>query len=289
MSGKDHAVRAHSKFSASGAERWFNCSASVELSEGLPDKSSPWAKEGTQAHEVLEALIHITRSGNDLASVEEWRHVVDAPEVTREMMMHGQASADFILELGRKLKSEVLTETRVYLRFLHPEMFGTLDNAIPEHFGTLHVFDYKYGAGKAVSPVENLQMIFYAIALAHQYDWNFSRVRMWIVQPRIKGYDGPSFWEISIDELRAYVPQFKNAIDRVENNPTLNEGSWCHWCKAKDICPLKREAKLDKARLLFSVVDRTENSREVVYGEEKEGPEEISGQKEDEESEEDFF
>lgn len=238
--------RAHSKYSASGAERWFECPGSVELSEGQPDKSSPWALEGTEAHAWLEKIL--------LAMI---KHRYIYPEMFKapaDMLRFGIDAAKFIFETHVKAEhSEIMVETRIYLDFIHPEMFGTFDGAVVDHFGTLHVFDYKYGQGHAVSPRENLQMIFYAIGLAHKFQWNFKRVRMWIIQPRIRGYDGPMFWEIPTAELRRYVHLFEVAVERVESNPKLYvEGPHCHWCKAKAICPLKREAKLEQAKSIFS-------------------------------------
>jgi hypothetical protein len=226
---KTHGTRKHSKFSASGAVRWFNCPGSVELSEGMPDKESVWAKEGTAAHEVLEKVLK-----GELDDLK-----------TDEMLWYAKNAARFIFYLKNEYKdAELLVETRIHLPFIHPDMFGTFDSAIIDHFGTLHVFDYKYGAGHAVSPKENLQMIFYGIGLAAKYDWNFSRVHLWIIQPRVKGYDGPLFWEMSITELKGYVLEFEEAVKRVEAYPDKYvEGSWCHWCKAKGVCPLKKEVK----------------------------------------------
>ncbi len=269
-----HAERAHSKFSASGAERWFNCPGSVELSEGLPDQSSVWAMEGTFSHEVGEGfllkLIEGVWTAVPVIAVNiEIARLLQNPEIpkiaaklnrnvqsmVRDIVTHAKDSAEFIYKLHRKTEgSEAMVETRVYLDFIHPEMFGTFDGAVVDHFGTLHVFDYKYGAGKMVSPVENLQMIFYAIGLAHRFQWNFKRVRVWIIQPRVKGYDGPLFWELPIRELKNWVGEFEKAVKRVEQSPHkfVEDSSWCHWCKAKAVCPLKSEAKLDKAVSVFS-------------------------------------
>lgn len=243
----EHAERAHSKFSASGAERWFECPGSVALSEGRPDKSSSYALEGTHAHEVLEQILI------------EFQHASTARRpnhVPLEMFHHGFNAAKFIFGLHHDtIGSELLVETRIYLDFIHPEMFGTFDGAVVDHFGTLHIFDYKYGAGVAVSPVENLQMIFYAIGVAHKYQWNFEKVRVWIIQPRIRGYNGPVFWDISLEVLRdGYVPRFELAVKRVVSEPhTFVEGSHCHWCKAKPVCPKKTEAKFEKMKNLFGI------------------------------------
>jgi len=257
-----HGERAHSKFSASGSERWFNCPGSVQLSEGLPDKDSVWSKEGTIAHEVLEEIMTVMIA----AGATEVFYPQFQKSIPKEMIFHGTNAANFIMGLYAKTPgSEVLVETRTYLKFIHPEMFGTFDGAVVEHFGTLHVFDYKYGAGHAVSPKKNLQMIFYGIGLAQLYDWNFSNVRLWIIQPRIKGYDGPIFWDLSIMELKSYVGEFKRAVKRVQDNPSLyEEGPWCHWCKAKTKCPLKNEARAGKAVDMFKSVPLP--GRELIFG-----------------------
>lgn len=244
--------RKHSKFSASGAERWFNCQGSVALSEGLPDKDSVWSIEGTRAHEVLEKIL-TALNPNVFGANNVWINYELPKQYPREMINYALSAATFIRSLEKKtLFSDLLVETRIHLDFIHPEMFGTFDAAIVDYFGTLHVFDYKYGAGHAVNPQKNLQMIFYALGLAYLHHWNFKKVRVWIIQPRIKGYDGPTFWEISLRSLREYISIFEAAIDRVELSPNRYvEGEWCWFCKAKNICPLKQEAKTEKAISLF--------------------------------------
>lgn len=237
----DHGSRKHSKFSASGALRWVSCPGSVKLSEGLPDKTSVWAEEGTRAHEVLEAcLVNGIKTG-----------MIYSDFGSGDMYTLGRNAAKFIIDLSGG--NEILIEDKVYLDFIHPEAFGTYDAAIPEYYGTLHVFDYKYGAGVPVSVKDNLQMIFYGLGLAHKFGWDFQKVRLWIIQPRIKGYDGPTYWDLTIPVLKIYEKIFRNAIARVEREPeNYVEGSWCHWCKAKNICPLKAEKKYEKAKSIFT-------------------------------------
>lgn len=255
QSNTSHSERAHSKFSASGAERWFNCPGSVQIQEGLPDKNSVYSIDGTKAHEVLEKTFEVLLGELTPGAFGKY---LNGFNIKNEMKYYANRAANFILTLQKQLSgAELLVESRVYLDFIHPEMFGTLDSAIVEHFGTLHVLDYKYGQGKKVSPKENLQMIFYAIAVAAKYNWNFKNVRLWIIQPRVKGYDGPLFWDLGILELKAYVRKFKEAVDRVEHQPNkLVEGDWCYFCKANNTsdkgCPLKQKVKLEKARNAFS-------------------------------------
>lgn len=250
MPQTNHQERKHSKYSASGAPRWFECSGSVELAEGIPDIETEWSKEGTRAHELLEEILNVAKE----LRLRKIGHLNTDKRYDPDMKRITMGAANFILEKAWQLRphAELLVEQRVFLDFIHKEAFGTLDSAIVDIFSTLHVFDFKYGAGHAVSVKENLQMIFYALAVAHKYDWAFARVRLWIIQPRIKGYDGPVFWEISVKELQAYVPLFSAAVERVIKFPKqYKEGSWCHWCKAKSKCPLKQETKAKNAKAMF--------------------------------------
>lgn len=259
-------IKKHSKFSASGAERWLNCPGSVALSEGLPDKDSEASLWGTLAHECLEhLLLFAIRNNVNVVSEFSFMAVRRTVEVTPDMKKfniridnameaHCIRSANFILNLHHKIKdSEIMVETKIGLSFIHPDMFGTFDGAVLDHFKTLHIFDFKYGTGHAVSPAKNLQMIFYALGLAHLHHWNFQKVRLWIDQPRIRGYDGPSFWETSMEEIRSYEKIFKDGVDRVINEPdTFKEnGNWCYFCKAKKICPLKNKSRAGHARMIF--------------------------------------
>lgn len=247
-----HSTRKHSKFSASGAARWFACPGSVALSEGIPSRDTRYSIEGTLAHEVLEVTMQNTLKHGASAPL---KTTFDASGVTKEMVGHAKQTASHILNIYTPIKkhSDILIEKRVTLDFIHPEAFGSLDYAIAEHFGTLHILDYKFGK-KLVSPVENLQFIFYALGVAHQYDFNFKSVRMWTLQPRARGFDGCfSFWDLPILKLKDYIKVFRRAVMRVEKSPgEYHAGEHCFFCPAQKVCPLKQDAKLEKARAAFS-------------------------------------
>jgi uncharacterized protein DUF2800 len=261
---KEPKERKHSKFSASGADRWQNCAGSVAISEGVEDTSSKWAEEGTRAHEILEALLRIELATcADASQIDELikfeRVLKYTPDLGfterqhQEMTAHAKNTAKFILNLNKEANPQILVETRISLEFIHPAAFGTFDGAALEFYGILDVVDFKYGAGYPVSPTKNLQMIFYAMALAHKYDWAFETARLWIDQPRVKGYDGPMFWQLSIEELKSWVEVFEDKVLEVELNPDkFVEGPWCRWCKGKKLCPLKKEKRSENTRKVFS-------------------------------------
>ena len=47
----------HAFLSASSAARWTNCPPSAKLCATMPDSSSPYAQQGTDAHSLCEHLL----------------------------------------------------------------------------------------------------------------------------------------------------------------------------------------------------------------------------------------
>lgn len=240
-----HKERAHSKYSASGFERIAACPGCAALSEGLPNKTNEYAEEGTRAHEVLETIVR-AKLVNKKPKIS-----VDGVLVTQEMISHGNNAADKVFSLYKKA-DELLVEEKLDFNFIHPEAGGTLDYSVLSYFDTLDILDYKFGK-TLVSPIGNLQFIFYALGVAHKYDWNFKTVRMWTLQPRVKNFDGFPFWEIPMTKLMKYVPKFKAIIKRAEQHPEIYvEGDHCFFCKAKGKCPLKQDKRFEKIASKFA-------------------------------------
>lgn len=244
MSGQvNHKIRAHSKFSASGSERWLNCPASVALEEKAPPSvDSFWSREGTLAHEVLECVLLK-------------KPVPKSFDVTDEMLNHVSKVAGKILRINYDAGGPMLVEKRVYASFIHEEMFGTCDVIIPGNDRHLHIGDFKYGAGHIVSAKKNTQLVQYALSTAESYGWDehFDRVTMWIFQPRAseKGFDS---WTIEMSELKNYwLPLWQKGVKRVlENKSKPFPGHWCHYCRARNTCPAKAETQMKKVTKLFA-------------------------------------
>lgn len=245
--------RAHSKFSASGSEIWLNCAASVEMQEGLPNNDTVYSLEGTLAHDVLERILHAYIFPEMFGVAEALDEILE--QVSLEMAQYCQMVAKKIIELHQDEGGELIAEQRIYQTFIHPEMFGTVDAAIVNEFGTLHIIDLKYGTGQIVSPIENTQMIQYALGYAEKYDWNFATVKMHIMQPR-SGKKWHKTWEIETSELKEkWVSLFKKGVARVERgNSKPFPGSHCYWCKANKAktCPAKQEQQKQKSISVFN-------------------------------------
>ncbi len=272
MSG--HSGRAHSKFSASGSERWLNCAASVALEEqSPPSPDNVWSLEGTKGHEVLEWIFKVFM----LDVLFPFRAALAKSAVV--MVKHAMTMVHLVMSIKGKLADPILLiEERVYNDDIHDEMFGTVDAAIVEIFGELHVFDYKYGQSP-VDPTRNTQMIQYALGLAAKYNWQFTKVVLHICQPRAGGNRS---WEMTIDELRAYKELWLKGVARVEAGKSKPyPGSWCHWCRAKAICPAKIVAREEKGTNLFAskpLPERITNGKDEKESAIKKGQSESAGQ-----------
>jgi hypothetical protein len=223
----------HSKFSASSAYRWLTCAGSVKLCERVETKrESASAIEGTLGHEPLEAILK--NGPHKLLATEEFlRKKYDI-----EMVIHASNAAKHIWKIAPK-DAEVLSEEKVILAHIDADFGGTFDASIVEHFGTLDIFDYKFGKHIPVEVEANEQMLAYAVGKAHQYDYNFERVRMTIIQPRAHHLQGPiRTWVTPIETLFKWNEIFKAGIKAAKKkNAPLKAGDHCFFCDAKKICP----------------------------------------------------
>lgn len=254
----------HAKFSASGSDRWLKCPGSIRLSEGVPEsRSSGAALEGTKAHAVLEYMINRRekrgRAAQDLKTEGvTFRGPENQPvteDVPRSMIVHAEMALDYLESRLKEFPgSELKAETRCALPVSEPGQFGTADAVITDHFGRLIVVDYKYGH-RPVSPVSNSQMIYYALAVAHQYDYNFKDVELVILQPRAQ-VDGEWIrpWVTSVEHLIEWQEKFESGIQLAKSElPPLKPGDHCGYCPAAFKCPEIGKRNLVQAGIDFDL------------------------------------
>ncbi len=238
----------HARYAASNSARWIACPGSLDLSEQAPPQlESSAANEGTKAHELMELALN----GN-IKDVAKFFKNDDYPKT---MLKDVQGFVNFVRS-QLKPGFELLVEERIELTSLHPtEAFGTVDVAIIEPFGALHIIDFKYGYGY-VDHNQNSQMIYYALGLAHKHNFDFEKVMTTIYQPRTAedADTAARTSHYSIDELKTWEGIFKKAIAKAENadlKSDLNHGEHCKYCPAKIICPAITSKALNDARLDF--------------------------------------
>lgn len=243
----------HSVLGPSAAHRWLTCPGSIRLTEsaypdGVPDTSTAYSIEGTQAHEV--AALEVARRFKLQAKstldrkVREWKKQVPADKHD-EMIGHARDYADLIESMDEGPgKPLVLLEQRV-----HPgvtEVYGTAD-AILVSGGVLRVVDYKYGAGVPVSAEGNPQLKLYALGAYNLVQdlmgdalGEIEEVEMVIYQPRVSNHTRRA--TTSITELiqwrdQEVAPQAALALSEdAYLNPTPEACRFCPvagWCEAR--------------------------------------------------------
>ena len=213
---------AHAKLGASNAHRWMACPGSVAAEDGLEDKASPFALEGTQAHDLAERTLL------------EGDHILDGHD-NAEMAEFVRVYVDYVRQFTTHA-DDFAVEQRVDYSDWVPGGFGTAD-AVVLWGDTLHVIDLKYGMGVRVDAEENPQGMLYALGAYAMYSafTDIERVCITIVQPRL---DHISEWEISVADLLRWGEYAKQRAEATQeaDAPRLPGEKQCRFCKAKATC-----------------------------------------------------
>lgn len=246
-------MAAHSKIGASSAYRWLECPGSVKLCEEAPEqKSSIYADEGTAAHSLAEKCFKANKDAHEFIGL-TIKANDNRFEVDEEMAENVQVYLDTV-RADRKKHGDVFgIETRIHLKWIHENMFGTSDSHCGKRKKRLIVHDYKHGAGVPVDVVDNSQILYYMLGVACLYDFDFEEYEGVIVQPRAHHPDGPvRRWVVTKERLREFERELKSGLDRVEKAREsrkimdwLKPGDHCRWCAAAITCPaLQRKMEL---------------------------------------------
>ena len=226
----------HAKLSASGASRWLNCPGSVKAEQGIEDKTSPFALEGTRAHELSELALFNDKEPQDWIGkplVENSDFIVD-----EEMANYVQVYTDYCRAIS-KGADEVFIEQRVSYNDWVPEGFGTNDfGALFLKDKRIKIADLKYGKGVQVDAENNPQAMLYGLGTYAEFSWisDFDYVDIAIIQPRL---DHISEWSISVKDLLKWAEWVSQRAeialsDDAERVPGEKQ---CRFCKAKGTCP----------------------------------------------------
>jgi hypothetical protein len=240
--------KAHSEIGASGMKRWKNCPGSVALSRGVPNYSSPDAKKGTDAHTLAEKILIAKRDKKPLPDMMEYD-----PEDVDAVMVY----VDHMISLQRPGCVQ-LYEHRFHLKAIHPDLFGTCDGVTyyPKE-KLLVISDYKHGAGVFVDVVKNDQLLYYATGAVLTLGFAVSKVRIEIIQPRMRTAEAIRPWECDIFDIWEFADNLLAYAKRTEDpNAPLAAGEWCRWCPAgaSNKCPLIKQEARALAQRVFSPV-----------------------------------
>lgn len=235
--------KAHAKLSASGSDKWINCPGSVAAELLYKNTTSPFADEGTLAHEIADrclkkkcdAEIYFNKTLKELKI--KLPSFKDDETISRNMVENVQHYLDYVRS-HETATTRLFTEQRVDFSNVVPEGFGTLDSGVLDFDKRIcHIFDLKYGTGVLVNAENNSQGIMYGIGLFNGLD-AFDAVdsfRIHIVQPRKNNY---SHWDISVPELIEFSKYVKEraTLALSKNAPRVGGIKQCTWCRAKGDC-----------------------------------------------------
>lgn len=243
----------HAILSASGASRWMACTPSARLEEQFPDSASEYAKEGTLAHELCELKVrknliepmHTRTYNSKLKKLKEHELWQD------EMEKHTDTYLEYIQGLVHSYNCTpaVMVEKKVDFSSYVPDGFGTADCIIIAD-GTLHVIDFKYGKGVAVSAESNPQMKLYGLGAYLEYSFLYAidKVKMTIVQPRLDEVISES--EISVTELMEWAEEVVKPLADMayKGEGSYIAGNHCRFCRAKATCRERARMNLETAK-----------------------------------------
>lgn len=272
MSEVDHESREHALLSASGANRWLNCTPSARLEMKVQEKESVYAKEGTLAHQFGNiALDHFSGYLDDKAyqselkknrtELKKFRSLLkassDPVKGIDEMEGEVEKYTDYIIERLSALRSAdptstLLVEQKFDLSAYIEKGFGTGD-AVLIGDNKIIICDLKYGKGVPVYAKENPQLKLYALGAIEEYSliYDFEDIELVIFQPRLNHVDA---WDTSVKDLlhwgESEVKQ--KASLAYEGKGLQKAGDWCRFCKVKGMCATLASVNVKMAQYEFA-------------------------------------
>ena len=248
----------HAMLSASSSNRWIHCPPSVLLSENFENKSSEYAKQGTDAHTLCEYKLHKLlgeKVDDPTSTLDFYNEEMElcatsyATFVMEEVAKERQATADPIVIVEQKLD---------FSRFV-PDGFGTGDCLVIAD-GTLSVIDMKYGLGILVDAYQNPQMMCYALGALELFDgiYDIREVKLTIFQPR---RENVSTYSLPKGELLQWAEEVLMPAAQLayKGEGEYQCGKWCGFCLAKNSCRARAEQNLELAKYEFKNPDLLED------------------------------
>tara|TARA_R110002126_G_scaffold2114_5_gene12295 strand:+ start:149 stop:1309 length:1161 start_codon:yes stop_codon:yes gene_type:complete len=238
----------HLTYGGSTMLRTLNCTAWVSEAAKMPpnDSSSVFADEGTLLHNCMEEIMGV--EGLSIPQLVEAPAMYGSATLTQELVATKiNPAQEAIHELAEEYgfdpydKNSVLVEP--FVELIPDESGGSIDMlAVSDDGKTVLVIDYKFGHN-TVSAENNAQLLFYALCAdvdpttADMFK-HAEKLVLAIVQPNADG-DVLDVWETPIDVLDQFEVDVYGAIKASKENPVHKAGTWCTYCPAVALCPLK--------------------------------------------------
>ena len=272
--------RLHAILGASSSDRWMNCPRSVKLSQGMPNRSSMYAMEGTAAHNLGELCLQQNLSADvffgqfmsysgtlwedkpkladDAQTVfyegEQYDERDPVFEINQDMRdavnMYLHAVEDRFETARKKYKEDpqILIEKTFDLSGVYHDMFGSNDVCLFIPGVYLDVGDYKHGRGKVVKVKHNSQLKYYGLGALRELCLDEfeepQEIGTFIVQPRVHHPDGRvRGYNYTNREITLDFRRELVAAAKLteQDDAPIKQGDYCFFCPAKIKCPLITE------------------------------------------------
>ncbi len=246
----------HAYLPASASHRWLACPPSAKLCAQEEDRGSPYAQQGTDAHELCQFLLEqaLGRPCRDPTEDLTWYNA--------EMRESAEGYAAFVMEQvaeAKKLCKDPLVCVEQTLDFSKwvEHGFGTGDAVIVAD-DLLHIIDFKFGVGVLVSAAGedgtgNSQLKCYALGVVDTFGdlYDIRRIRLSIYQPRREHVDT---YELTKDELLTWAEEVLAPIAKLayEGKGEFAAGDHCQFCKVKATCRKRTEYSMELAKYDFA-------------------------------------
>ena len=252
----------HAYLSASASHRWLACPPSAKLCAQEEDRGSPYAQQGTDAHELCQYLVEKAQ-GYDVRDPTENLTWYDA-----EMQEAADGYCSFVMEQvaeAKKLCKDPLVCIEQTLDFSKwvEHGFGTGDCVIVAD-DLLHIVDFKYGVGVLVEATQNSQLMCYGLGALDTFGdlYDIRRIRLTIFQPRRENVET---FELTTEELLTWAEEILAPTAKLayEGEGEFHAGDHCQFCKIKATCRKRAEYSMELAKYDFADA-RTLSSGEIA-------------------------
>ena len=246
----------HAYLAASASERWLKCPPSAKLCAQEEDRGSPYAQQGTDAHELAAYVTEKALGRNSRDPTE------DLTWYDAEMQEAAEGYAAFVMEQVKEAKSlctdplVCIEQTLDFSKWVE-HGFGTGDCVIVAD-DLLHIVDYKYGVGILVSAsgedgTGNSQLKCYALGALDTFGdlYDIRRIRLSIYQPRRENIDT---FEMTKADLLTWADEVLAPIAKLayEGLGEFAAGDHCQFCKVKATCRKRAEYSMELAKYDFA-------------------------------------
>jgi hypothetical protein len=195
--------------------------------------------EGTFAHALMETCLKNGFDPEDMVG-----RTIEAKgqrtEVEPEWAEPVGVMVDFVRKLFIGQNADVLIEHPLSGASIDPDVGGTTDVNVYQHATrTLHVVDYKHGAGVAIEIETWMQGKGYGLLSYLQSQKQIDEIQLHVVQPRCEHPKGP-VRSLTLDpmDLLSFGLELREAAERTRQpDAPLVPGDWCQFCAARGVCP----------------------------------------------------